>query len=248
VAPVILYPAIDLKDGQCVRLLYGDMDKATVFNSSPADQAGQFAKAGFDWLHVVDLNGAIEGRAVNTQAVSAILESVSIPIQLGGGVRTYDDIRRWIETGVSRVILGTVAVRDPDLVKRAAADFPEQIAVAVDVKDGKVAVHGWVSASELEPIELAKRFEDSGVAALIVTDIGRDGALTGVNVEGVGAVADAVSIPVIASGGLASVQDIEWLKARKGAPIAGAILGRAIYTGAITAAEAIAAARSKTPA
>jgi len=242
---MILYPAIDLKDGQCVRLLYGDMNKATVFNTSPADQAEQFAKSGFEWLHVVDLNGAIEGRAVNTEAVGRILEAVSIPIQLGGGVRTYEDIERWIETGVSRVILGTVAVRDPALVKRAAADFPEQIAVAVDVKHGKVAVHGWVDASELEPIELAKRFEDSGVAALIVTDIGRDGALTGINVEGVGSVADAVSIPVIASGGLASVKDIDLLKARKGAPIAGAILGRAIYTGAITPDEAIRAARRK---
>jgi phosphoribosylformimino-5-aminoimidazole carboxamide ribotide isomerase len=243
VAPVILYPAIDLKDGQCVRLLYGDMDQATVFNASPADQADQFAKSGFDWLHVVDLNGAIAGHAVNVAAVESILATVSIPVQLGGGVRTYADIERWIETGVSRVILGTVAVRDPALVKRAAAAFPEQIAVAVDVKDGKVAVHGWVEASTLEPIELAKRFEDSGVAAQIVTDIGRDGALTGVNVEGVGAVADAVSIPVIASGGLASVKDIELLKARKGARIAGAVLGRAIYTGAITANEAIAAAR-----
>jgi phosphoribosylformimino-5-aminoimidazole carboxamide ribotide isomerase len=242
---VILYPAIDLKDGQCVRLLYGDMDKATVFNASPGDQAGQFAKSGFEWLHVVDLNGAIEGRAVNTEAVNEILKSVSIPVQLGGGVRTFEDIERWIETGISRVILGTVAVRDPELVKRAAAEFPEQIAVAVDVKDGKVAVHGWVDASELEPIELSKRFEDSGVAALIVTDIGRDGALTGINIDGVGAVADAVHIPVIASGGLASVKDIELLKARKGAPIAGAILGRAIYTGAITPDEAIRAARRK---
>jgi len=242
---VILYPAIDLKDGQCVRLLYGDMDKATVFNNSPGDQAGQFAKAGFDWLHVVDLNGAIEGRAVNTAAVEQILATVSIPVQLGGGVRTLADIERWIETGVSRVILGTVAVRDPELVKQAAAEFPEQIAVAVDVKHGKVAVHGWVDASELEPIELSKRFEGAGVAALIVTDIGRDGALTGINIEGVGSVADAVSIPVIASGGLASVKDIELLKARKGAPIAGAILGRAIYTGNITADEAIRAARAK---
>ena len=245
---MILYPAIDLKDGQCVRLLYGDMDKATVFNNSPGDQAAQFATAGFEWLHVVDLNGAIEGRAVNTEAVGEILKAVSIPVQLGGGVRTFEDIERWIETGVSRVILGTVAVRDPALVKRAAAEFPEQIAVAVDVKDGKVAVHGWVDASELEPIELSKRFEDSGVAALIVTDIGRDGALTGINIEGVGAAADAVSIPVIASGGLASVKDIELLKARKGAPIAGAILGRAIYTGNITPDEAIRAARRKVPA
>lgn len=242
---MILYPAIDLKDGQCVRLLYGDMDKATVFNASPGDQAAQFAKAGFEWLHVVDLNGAIEGRAVNTEAVNEILSSVSIPVQLGGGLRTFEDIERWIETGVSRVILGTVAVRDPELVKRAAAAFPEQIAVAVDVKDGKVAVHGWVEASDMEPIELARRFEDSGVAALIVTDIGRDGALTGINIDGVGAVADAVHIPVIASGGLASVKDIELLKARKGAPIAGAILGRAIYTGAITPDDAIRAARRK---
>jgi phosphoribosylformimino-5-aminoimidazole carboxamide ribotide isomerase len=242
---MILYPAIDLKDGQCVRLLYGDMDKATVFNASPADQATQFANAGFEWLHVVDLNGAIEGHAVNVEAVNAILEAVSIPVQLGGGVRSYDDIVRWIDTGVSRVILGTVAVRDPALVKRAAHDFPEQIAVAIDVKHGKVAVHGWVEASDMEPIELARRFEDSGVAALIVTDIGRDGALTGINIEDVGRVADAVSIPVIASGGLASVNDIDLLKARKGAPIAGAILGRAIYTGAITSDEAIRAARRK---
>ena len=194
---------------------------------------------------MVDLNGAIEGHAVNVEAVNAILEAVSIPIQLGGGVRTFEDIERWIETGVTRVILGTVAVRDPALVKRAAHDFPEQVAVAIDVKHGKVAVHGWVEASDMEPIELARRFEDSGVAALIVTDIGRDGALTGINIEDVGAVADAVSIPVIASGGLASVKDIELLKARKGAPIAGAILGRAIYTGAITADEAIRAARRK---
>jgi phosphoribosylformimino-5-aminoimidazole carboxamide ribotide isomerase len=242
---MILYPAIDLKDGQCVRLLYGDMDKATVFNASPADQASQFAKAGFEWLHVVDLNGAIEGHAVNVAPVQAILEAVSIPVQLGGGIRTYDDIVRWIEMGISRVILGTVAVRDPALVKRAAHDFPEQIAVAIDVKDGKVAVHGWVEASDMEPIDLARQFEDSGVAALIVTDIGRDGALTGLNVEAVGAMADAVHIPVIASGGLASVKDIERLKARKGAPIAGAILGRAIYTGAITPDEAIHAARRK---
>jgi len=242
---MILYPAIDLKDGQCVRLLYGDMDKATVFNASPADQAGQFAKAGFEWLHVVDLNGAIEGHAVNVEAVNAILEAVSIPVQLGGGIRTYDDIARWIDMGISRVILGTVAVRDPALVKRAAHDFPEQIAVAIDVKDGKVAVHGWVEASDMEPIDLARQFEDSGVSALIVTDIGRDGALTGLNIDAVGAMADAVHIPVIASGGLASVKDIELLKARKGAPIAGAILGRAIYTGAITPDEAIRAARMK---
>ena len=245
---MILYPAIDLKDGQCVRLLHGDMDQVTVFNASPADQARRFAADGFEWLHVVDLNGAVEGWSVNAAAVEAILLSMSLPVQLGGGVRTLKAVEGWLESGVSRVILGTVAVRDPDLVKRAAAEFPEQIAVAVDVKHGKVAVHGWVDASELEPIELSKRFEDSGVAALIVTDIGRDGALTGINIDGVGSVADAVHIPVIASGGLASVKDIELLKARKGAPVAGAILGRAIYTGNITADDAIRAARMKAPA
>ena len=242
---MILYPAIDLKDGQCVRLLHGDMDKATVFNASPADQAARFARDGFDWLHVVDLNGAIEGRAVNAEAVADILGAVSIPVQLGGGVRTLEGVERWIEAGVSRVILGTVAVREPEMVKKAARLWPEQIAVAVDVRDGKVAGDGWVGASDLDPITLSKRFEDAGVAALIVTDISRDGAMTGVNVEGVGAVADAVSIPVIASGGVASVKDIEQLIARKGVPIAGAVLGRSLYNGAIRPAEVIAAAQKK---
>ena len=239
---MILYPAIDLKDGQCVRLLHGDMDKATVFNASPADQAQRFVKDGFEWLHVVDLNGAIEGRAVNADAVNAILNAVSIPVQLGGGIRTYEQVEAWIEAGVSRVILGTVAVENPELVKRAAREWPEQIAVAVDVKDGKVAVKGWVGASDLDAITLSRRFEDAGVAALIVTDISRDGAMTGVNVEQVGELADAVHIPVIASGGIASVRDIELLKARKGVPVAGAILGRSLYAGAIRPAEALAAA------
>jgi phosphoribosylformimino-5-aminoimidazole carboxamide ribotide isomerase len=245
---MILYPAIDLKDGACVRLLHGDMDKATVFSNSPADQAKAFVDAGFGWLHVVDLNGAIEGKAVNAAAVSDILRSVSIPVQLGGGIRDTAAIERWIEAGVSRVILGTVAVTDPQMVRGAAARFPEQIAVAVDVRDGKVAVDGWTKGSDVDPITLAKRFEDAGVAALIVTDISRDGAMTGVNVEGVGAVADAVSIPVIASGGVASVKDIADLKARPGAPIAGAILGRSLYNGAIVPAEALAAARRRVPA
>jgi len=242
-ATMILYPAIDLKDGACVRLLYGDMDKATVFNASPADQAERFMRDGFDWLHVVDLNGAIEGKGINGKAVEAILRAVSVPVQLGGGVRTFSQISHWIEAGVSRVVLGTAAVRDPALVKKAAAAYPEQIAVAVDVRDGKVAVEGWTETSDLDPIELAKRFEDAGVAALIVTDINRDGALTGVNVEGVGAVADAVDIPVIASGGVASVGDIERLMARAGEPIAGAVLGRSLYTGSVKPAEAIAVAR-----
>jgi phosphoribosylformimino-5-aminoimidazole carboxamide ribotide isomerase len=239
---MILYPAIDLKDGQCMRLLHGDMDQATVFNASPADQAAQFVRAGFEWLHVVDLNGAIEGRPVNADAVGQIMRAVSIPVQLGGGIRTRAQIEHWIEAGISRVILGTVAVKDPDLVRRAAADFPEQIAVAIDIRDGMVAVEGWVGASDLDAVTLARRFEDAGVAALIVTDIGRDGALTGVNVEAVGAVADAVNIPVIASGGFASVADIRNLKARPGAAIAGAVLGRALYNGAINPADVLAAA------
>jgi len=236
---MILYPAIDLKGGQCVRLLHGDMDKATVFNAQPADQAARFEADGFAWLHVVDLNGAIEGRAVNTAAVEAILAAVSMPVQLGGGVRTLDQIAHWIEAGVSRVILGTVAVENPDLVKEAARRWPGKVAVAVDVKDGKVATKGWVGTSDLDAVTLAKRFEDAGVAALIVTDIGRDGAMVGVNVEQVGEVADATGIPVIASGGVASVKDIERLKARPGAAIAGAILGRSLYAGAIRPAEAL---------
>jgi len=242
---MILYPAIDLKDGQCVRLLHGDMDKATVFNASPADQAARFAAAGFSWLHVVDLNGAIEGAPVNAGAVADILRAISIPVQLGGGVRTLEGVEAWIEAGVSRVILGTVAVREPQLVREAARRFPEQVAVAVDVRDGKVATHGWTEASSLDPIELSRRFEDAGVAALIVTDISRDGAMTGVNVEAVGEVADAVAIPVIASGGVASTADIEQLMARKGAPIAGAVLGRSLYNGAIDPAKAIAIARRR---
>jgi phosphoribosylformimino-5-aminoimidazole carboxamide ribotide isomerase len=239
---MILYPAIDLKDGQCVRLLYGDMAKATVFNTSPADQAEQFARDGFEWLHVVDLNGAIEGKPVNAAAVEAILNAVSIPVQLGGGIRSLADIERWIESGISRVILGTLAVKDPALVRKAAGLWPEQIAVAVDVRDGKVAVEGWVGDSDLDAVTLGKRFEDAGVAALIVTDIGRDGALTGVNVEATGELADGVSIPVIASGGIAGVSDLEALKAREGVPIAGAILGRSLYTGSIKASEALLAA------
>jgi phosphoribosylformimino-5-aminoimidazole carboxamide ribotide isomerase len=242
---MILYPAIDLKDGQCVRLLHGDMDKATVFNDSPADQAARFVKDGFEWLHVVDLNGAVQGESMNAAAVNAILKSVSIPVQLGGGIRNLAAVERWIEAGVSRVILGTIAVRDPELVKTAARRWPEQIAVAVDVRDGKVAVDGWTGASDLDPIELSKRFEDAGVAALIVTDIGRDGAMTGVNVDAVGALADAVSIPVIASGGVASVEDIRLLQARPGVKIAGAVLGRALYNGAIRPAEVLAVASRK---
>ncbi|MBX3481206.1 MAG: 1-(5-phosphoribosyl)-5-[(5-phosphoribosylamino)methylideneamino]imidazole-4-carboxamide isomerase [Caulobacter sp.] len=236
---MILYPAIDLKDGRCVRLLHGDLDKETVFNTSPADQADQFQKQGFTWLHVVDLNGAVEGRAVNIEAVEAILRAVSLPVQLGGGIRDMKQIEAWIEAGVSRVILGTVAVRDPELVRAAAAEWPEQIAVGIDARDGKVATQGWLETSQMDAVDLGRRFEDAGVAALIVTDIGRDGAMTGVNVAQVGEMADAVSIPVIASGGVASLRDIELLKARKGAAIAGCVLGRSLYEGAIDPARAL---------
>lgn len=236
---MILYPAIDLKDGQCVRVLHGDLDTATVFNTSPADQARQWAQSGFPWIHVVDLNGAVSGKAVNAGAVEAILAKVSTPVQLGGGIRSLDDVERWIEAGVSRVILGTVAVKQPDIVLKAAERYPEQIAVSVDVRKGKVAVDGWTADSDLDAITVAKRFEDAGVGALIVTDIDRDGTVMGFNVEAFGAVADAVKIPVIAAGGLASVDDISKLKARKGVPVAGAVLGRALYNGAIDPAEAL---------
>ncbi|WP_240606376.1 1-(5-phosphoribosyl)-5-[(5-phosphoribosylamino)methylideneamino]imidazole-4-carboxamide isomerase [Phenylobacterium kunshanense] len=236
---MILYPAIDLKDGQCVRVLHGDLSTATVFNNDPGAQAKSFAAAGFHWVHVVDLNGAVQGKAINASAVEAILSSVSIPVQLGGGIRTLADIERWIEAGVSRVILGTVAVKQPEIVIEAARKYPEQIAVSVDVRKGKVAVDGWTADSDLDAITVAKRFEDVGVAALIVTDIDRDGTVMGFNVEAFGAMADAVSIPVIAAGGLASVDDIAKLKARKGVPVAGAVLGRALYNGAIDPAQAL---------
>jgi phosphoribosylformimino-5-aminoimidazole carboxamide ribotide isomerase len=239
VAPVILYPAIDLKDGQCVRVLKGDLNKATVFNNDPAAQARAFAAAGFHWIHVVDLNGAVAGQAVNSAAVEQILSAVSIPVQLGGGIRTLKDVERWIEAGVSRVILGTVAVKKPDIVIAAALAYPEQIAVSVDVRGGKVAVDGWTADTDLDAVTVARRFEDAGVAALIITDIDRDGTVMGFNVDAFGAIADAVSIPVIAAGGLAAVDDIARLKARRGVPIAGAVLGRALYNGAIEPAEAL---------
>ena len=239
---MILYPAIDLKDGQCVRVVHGDFSTATVFNEHPADQARIWAAAGFEWLHVIDLTGSAEGRAVNGAAVEAILEAVSIPVQLGGGIRSLENIEGWIERGVSRVILGTAAVRDPELVKIAARDWPEQIAVSVDVRQGKVAVQGWLEDSGLDALSVARRFEDAGVATLIVTDIDRDGALAGANVEVFGAIADGVSIPVIAAGGLAVVDDIVRLRARKGTRIAGAVLGRSLYAGTIKPTEALAAA------
>ncbi len=240
---MILYPAIDLKDGQCVRVVHGNFSTATVFNDNPADQAEQFAKAGFDWLHVIDLNGSAEGRPVNHAAVESILEAVSLPVQLGGGIRSLERIEYWIEAGVSRVILGTAAVRDPELVKTAAKTWPEQIAVSVDVRKGKVAVQGWLEDTDLDALTVARRFEDAGVSTLIITDIDRDGSLKGFNIDVFGAVADAISIPVIAAGGLTNVDDILALKAWPGVPVSGAVLGRAIYAGTITAPEALAAAR-----
>jgi phosphoribosylformimino-5-aminoimidazole carboxamide ribotide isomerase len=244
VATLILYPAIDLKDGECVRVIRGDLGQATVFNADPAAQARSWSDAGFHWIHVVDLNGAVEGKAANAPAVEAILAAVSVPVQLGGGIRTLADIERWIEAGVSRVILGTVAVRQPEVVREAARLWPEQIAVSVDVRAGKVAVQGWTEDSDLDAITVAKRFEDAGVGALIITDIDRDGTTMGFNVDAFGAIADAVAIPVIAAGGLASVDDIVKLRARKGAPIAGAVLGRALYNGDIIPAEALKAANA----
>ena len=239
---MILYPAIDLKDGECVRVVRGDLATATVFNTEPAAQARAWAKAGFDWLHVIDLNGSVAGRSINGKAIEAILQAVSIPVQLGGGIRTLKDVEAWIEAGVSRVILGTAAVRDPELVKSAARKWPEQIAVSVDVRKGRVAVQGWTEDSGLDAITVARRFEDEGVSALIVTDIDRDGALLGFDIEVFGAIADAVTIPVIAAGGLATVDDIVRLAARPGTPIAGAVLGRALYAGTIAPLEALAAA------
>ena len=239
---MILYPAIDLKDGQCVRVLHGDLSTATVFNADPGAQARAWADAGFHWIHVVDLNGAVQGEAINARGVEAILSAVSVPVQLGGGIRSLADVERWIEAGVSRVILGTVAVKEPKIVLDAARAWPEQIAVSVDVRKGKVAVEGWTADSDLDAITVAKRFEDAGVAALIITDIDRDGTTMGFNVDVFGAIADAVAIPVIAAGGLASVEDIVKVRARKGTPIAGAVLGRALYNGDIVPAEALKAA------
>ncbi|MEL6567480.1 MAG: 1-(5-phosphoribosyl)-5-[(5-phosphoribosylamino)methylideneamino]imidazole-4-carboxamide isomerase [Pseudomonadota bacterium] len=240
-----LYPAIDLKDGACVRLIRGEMDKATAFNADPADQAARFASMGFDHLHVVDLNGAFAGTSANGDAVRAILAATKVPVQLGGGIRTRGQIEAWLEAGVSRVILGTVAVRDPDLVREAARALPGQVVVGIDAKDGRVAVEGWAETSDMEAVDLAKAFEGCGVAAIIATDIGRDGMKTGVNVEFTRDLAAAVSIPVIASGGVASVADVTALRSAGGPrAIAGSILGRALYDGDIDPAEAIAAARA----
>ncbi len=239
---MILFPAIDLKDGRCVRLRQGDMAQATIFNEDAAAQAATFEAQGFEWLHVVDLNGAFAGHSANAPAIRAILSAIKMPVQLGGGIRDFAAIASWLEAGVTRVILGTVAVRDPALVKQAAKSFPGRIAVGIDARDGVVAVEGWAQASSLSAIELARRFEDEGVAAIIFTDIARDGMLQGVNVAATAALARAVSIPIIASGGVSGVDDIRRL-IDSGAPIAGAVIGRALYDGRINPAEALFAAR-----
>lgn len=235
---MILYPAIDLKDGKAVRLLRGDMDKATVFNDDPAAQAMEFVEAGCEWLHLVDLNGAFAGEPVNAAAVEAILKLTKTPTQLGGGIRDMKTIETWLDKGLARVILGTVAVENPALVREAAKAFPGKVAVGIDARDGKVATKGWAEETNVDAVELAKSFENDGVSAIIYTDINRDGAMQGPNVDYTAAMANAVSIPVIASGGVSSIDDLKALRSC-GAPLNGAISGRALYDGAIDLTEAL---------
>jgi phosphoribosylformimino-5-aminoimidazole carboxamide ribotide isomerase len=239
VEAVILFPAIDLKDGEAVRLEQGDMARATVFHRDPAEQARAFAAQGFAYLHIVDLDGAFAGRPMNAAAVEHILAAVRIPVQLGGGIRDQATIEGWLAKGVARVVIGTAAVRDPALVKDAAKKFPGRVAVGLDARDGKVAVAGWAETSELSVLDIAARFEDAGVAAIIYTDIARDGMLKGLNLNATIALADAVSIPVIASGGLVSLDDIRGLLAPRAKKLAGAIAGRALYDGRLDAAAAL---------
>jgi phosphoribosylformimino-5-aminoimidazole carboxamide ribotide isomerase len=237
---MILFPAIDLKDGQCVRLRQGEMAEATVFNTDPVAQARAFEEAGFDWLHVIDLNGAFEGRPVNAEAVEAILAAVHVPMQLGGGIRDLDTVVAWLDKGVDRVILGTAAVRDPNLVREAARDFPGCVAVGIDARDGKVAIEGWAETSEMTAFDLARRFEDAGVAAIIHTDIARDGVLQGLNLDASAAIAKAITIPVIASGGLAGIDDVWRLLESRYRMLEGAIVGRALYDGRLDPHAALA--------
>ena len=240
---MILFPAIDLKSGQCVRLVQGDMERATVFSADPAAQARAFQSQGFERLHVVDLDGAFAGISANAAAVEAILKAVTIPVQLGGGIRDMAALERWFAAGVSRAILGTAAVRDPDFVRAAARAHPGRIAVGVDAREGRVAVAGWAELSDMAAVDLARRFEDAGVAALIYTDISRDGAMKGLNVEATLALAQAVDIPVVASGGLASMADVLRLLEPDCSKLEGAITGRALYDGRLDPAQALAAVR-----
>jgi len=241
---VILFPAIDLKDGVCVRLLRGEMDRATIFNTDPAQQAQAFAAAGCEWIHLVDLNGAIEGRPVNAAAVRKVIDAVGIKVQLGGGIRTRETLDHWLDTGVTRVILGTAALADPAFVQAACKDYPGRIVVAIDARGGRVAVEGWTRDSNVKALDLALRFENSGVAAFVYTDIDRDGAMGGVNIEATVDLAFALTTPVIASGGVSSIADLIELKKHESAGIEGAICGRALYDGRIDPAEAVAALRA----
>ncbi len=237
---MILFPAIDLKEGRCVRLKQGDMDQATIFNDDPAAQAATFEAQGFEWLHVVDLDGAFAGKPMNAAAVEAILQRVRFPVQLGGGIRDMKTVEGWLSKGIARVIIGTAAVRDPGFVREAAKAFPGKVAVGIDARDGFVAVEGWAETSALAADDLGRRFEDAGVAAIVYTDIARDGMLQGINWDGTIALAHALTIPVIASGGLASMADIERLCAPDAATLEGAITGRALYDGRIDPAAALA--------
>jgi len=236
---VILFPAIDLKEGVCVRLEQGDMARARIFNHEPAVQAQLFETQGFEYLHIVDLDGAFAGKPMNAAAVERILEAVLMPVQLGGGIRDMATVVGWLGKGITRVIIGTAAVRDPVLVKNAAKQFPGRVAVGLDARDGKVAVEGWAETSELTVLDIARRFEDAGVAAIIYTDISRDGLLTGLNLDATVALAEAISIPVIASGGLASIDDVKAMLEPRAKKLAGAIAGRALYDGRLDAAEAL---------
>lgn len=236
---MIIYPAIDLKNGQCVRLHKGDMAAATIYNDDPGAQAHEWAKAGFSWLHVVDLNGAVDGKPVNVEAVRAILGAADLPVQLGGGIRSLKQIEDWLGEGVSRVILGTVAVKNPDLVREACRLFPDQIVVGIDARGSRVAVEGWVEDSDMEVTDLAALFEDAGVAAIIYTDINRDGTGQGLNMESTIALAQSTSIPIIASGGVASLADVRAVKAAAAQGVTGVIIGTALYDGAINPAQAL---------
>jgi phosphoribosylformimino-5-aminoimidazole carboxamide ribotide isomerase len=241
---MILFPAIDLKNGQCVRLEQGDMARATVFDLDPAAQARAFATQGFEYLHVVDLDGAFAGKPMNAQAVEAMLKAVTMPVQLGGGIRDLKTIEAWLAKGVARVIIGTAAVRDPELVKGAAKQFPGRVAVGLDARDGKVAVEGWAETSQVTALEIAQRFEDAGVAAIIFTDIARDGLLKGLNLDATIELAERISIPVIASGGFASIDDVRALLAPRARKLAGAIAGRALYDGRLDPQAALALIRN----
>ncbi len=241
---MILFPAIDLKNGQCVRLEQGDMARATVFNLDPAAQARAFAAQGFEYLHVVDLDGAFAGKPMNASAVEAMLNAVTMPVQLGGGIRDLKTVEAWLAKGITRVIIGTAAVRDPALVKEAARKFPDRVAVGLDARDGKVAVEGWAETSQVTALEIARRFEDAGVAAIVFTDIARDGLLKGLNLDATIELAESISIPVIASGGLASIEDVKALLAPGAKNLAGAIAGRALYDGRLDPAAALALIRN----